>query len=523
MRRHAIAGLALPAVVAASMTACSGDKPQVGHSKSATTTAAVSSGGAFIRDGLIGDSDGLAFRVQVERVERYPTYAMLRFAVTNTTQREEYTGDGFGGSTADGSMGGFAVVDPVGRKFYHPLREGDEDGDAFGTPSPLTFQPGVRYESSVFFPSIPAQVKQVTVLPPGSFGEMTGIPVVDGGRQPRPAGPQSSDSPRPGQTVNSAVTLPTSDAWSRVDDLTGMVDAPNGESNRSSSGGEVVALRTDVLFKFNSADLAVTAKDVIADIADDMANRADPAQSVLVTGHTDGKGTSSFNKKLSVQRAQTVRDELNGRLSAKGFHFQVAGKGESEPIAKETKADGSDNPEGRARNRRVQISYHVKPTAPAPTSGLSQALGPNIGAPAAFRAAMGPVVAGKTAGVGRDNTPMRLDVHPFFRDGAYLVADFELTNQGGQWVNYNDTPFETLDLVGATYGGFTVLDPNKRRYSTVRLGNDDSLAYVDADLKLLDPRKPVRKYVYYPAPPSGVTSITFDAGPFGEIPNIPIR
>jgi outer membrane protein OmpA-like peptidoglycan-associated protein len=523
MRHHAVAGLALLAFFATSMTACSGDRPQAGHPGSATTTAAMSTGGAFTRDGLIGDSDGLPFRVQIERVERYPTYAMLRFAVTNPTRKDEYTGDGFGGSMADGSMGGFKVVDPVGRKFYHPLRDGNEDGDAFGTPSPLTFQPGVRYESSVFFPPIPAQVKQVTVLPPGSFGEMTGIPVVDDGTQPRLAGPQSNDSPRPGQTVNTAVTLPTSDAWSQVDDLTSMVDDPNGESNRSNSGNEVVALRTDVLFKFNSADLAAKAKGVIADIADDMTNRADPSPSVLVTGHTDGKGTSSFNEKLSVRRAQTVRDELNGRLAAKGFHFQVVGKGESEPIAKETKANGSDNPAGRARNRRVQISYHVKPAAKGPTPGSSRALGPNIGAPAAFRPDLGPVVAQRTAGVGRDNTPMRLDVHAFYRDGAYLVANFELTNLGGQWVNYNDTPFETLDLVGATYGSFTVLDPNKLRYSTVRLGNGDSVVYLNDDLTLLDPNKPVRKYVYYPAPPSGVTSVTFDAGPFGEIPNIPIR
>jgi OOP family OmpA-OmpF porin len=522
MRRHAVSGLAVLAFVAASIMACSGGSPQAGHPGSARTTAAVSTG-ALTRNGLIGDSDGLPFRVQVERAERYSTYAMLRFAVTNTTQKEEYTGDGFGGSTADGSMGGFRVVDPVGRKLYHPLRDGSGDGPAFGTPSPLTFQPGVRYESSVFFPPIPAQVKQVTVLPPGSFGEMTGIPVVDGGTQPRPAGPQSNDSPRPGQTVNSAVTLPTSGAWSQVDDLTGMVDDPNGESNRSNSGNEVVALRTDVLFKFNSADLVATAKGVIANIADDMTNRADSSQSVPVTGHTDGRGTSSFNEKLSVRRAQTVRDELNGRLAAKGFHFQVVGKGESEPIAKETKVDGGDNPQGRARNRRVQISYHVKPAVNAPTPGSSQALGPNIGAPAAFRPDMGPVVARRTAGVGRDNVPMRLDVHAFYRDGAYLVADFELTNLGGQWVNYNDTPFETLDLTGATYGSFTVVDPNKLRYSTVRLGNGDSVVYLNDDLRLLDPNKPVRKYAYYAAPRSGVASVTFDAGRFGEIPNIPIR
>ena len=59
---------------------------------------------------------GLRFRLQVERVERCPAYALLRFAVTNTTQKEEYTRDGWGRSTADASMGGFDMVDPAGRK-----------------------------------------------------------------------------------------------------------------------------------------------------------------------------------------------------------------------------------------------------------------------------------------------------------------------------------------------------------------------------------------------------------------------
>jgi hypothetical protein len=108
-------------------------------------------------------------------------------------------------------------------------------------------------------------------------------------------------------------------------------------------------------------------------------------------------------------------------------------------------------------------------------------------------------------------------------DGAYLVADFQLTNLGHDGVNSASTPFETLDLAGATYGSFTVVDPNKVRYSAVREGGGGSVSYLSADLALLDPNVTVRKYVYYPAPPSGVTSVTFDAGPFGAISTIPIR
>ena len=489
----------------------------------ATATTAAAGGETFTRDGLI-DTPGLSFRLRVERVERYPSYSLLRFAVTNPTREEEYTGDGFGTGYADGSMGGFAVVDPVGRKIYYSLKKGNT-GSAFGTPSPRSFAPGVRYESAVFFPPVPPRAKQVTVLPPGSFGEMTGVPVLDGGSQPQFPSEQPDDSPQPGQTVTLAADLPGVDAREQVADLYSLVDGSAGVSNRSGGGSEVVALRTDVLFRFNSADLTATAKRVLAQLAGDMARRADPARSVAVTGHTDGKGTDAFNQTLSVRRAQAVRDELGGRLGARGFALQVAGKGEREPIARETTADGGDNPQGRARNRRVEVAYHVKAAQDGTsTSGSSAASGPTIGPPAAFRPGMGAVVAQRTAGTGGfDNIPMRLDVHAFYRDGAYLVADFELTNLGREAVNSASTPFETLDLVGARYGSFTVVDPSKMRYFSVREGAGDSVSYLSAGLGQLDPKVTVRKYVYFPAPPPGVTSVTFDAGPFGAIGNVPIR
>jgi hypothetical protein len=77
--------------------------------------------------------------------------------------------------------------------------------------------------------------------------------------------------------------------------------------------------------------------------------------------------------------------------------------------------------------------------------------------------------------------------------------------------------------VGATYGSFSVVDANKVRYFTVRIGAADSVSYLSDDLRLLDPNVAVRKYVSYPAPPPGVTSVTFDAGPFGQISDVPIR
>ena len=75
---------------------------------------------------------------------------------------------------------------------------------------------------------------------------------------------------------------------------------------------------------------------------------------LTIIGHTDSKGSDDYNDRLSEARARTVRDWLGG----KGFvpaETSVEGRGERQPVAPNENADGSDNPEGRQQNRRVEI------------------------------------------------------------------------------------------------------------------------------------------------------------------------
>ncbi len=74
-----------------------------------------------------------------------------------------------------------------------------------------------------------------------------------------------------------------------------------------------------------------------------------------MSGHTDSKGDEAFNQRLSEQRATSVRDALASRLG-QGWTFEVAGFGETRPVAPETTESGGANPEGQARNRRVELS-----------------------------------------------------------------------------------------------------------------------------------------------------------------------
>lgn len=73
------------------------------------------------------------------------------------------------------------------------------------------------------------------------------------------------------------------------------------------------------------------------------------APDILVIGHTDRLAADDYNDRLSLQRAQRVRDELI-KLGIDPKRIRAAGRGEREPLV--PTADGVAEP----RNRRVEIS-----------------------------------------------------------------------------------------------------------------------------------------------------------------------
>lgn len=110
-----------------------------------------------------------------------------------------------------------------------------------------------------------------------------------------------------------------------------------------------------MLFAFDSAKLSPDAADVLASVVTGL--RDADAERVAVTGYTDAIGSTSYNQRLSERRAATVRDYLRDELDDLDIRYPVVGKGESQPVAANTKPDGSDNPDGRAKNRRVTVTY----------------------------------------------------------------------------------------------------------------------------------------------------------------------
>lgn len=118
-----------------------------------------------------------------------------------------------------------------------------------------------------------------------------------------------------------------------------------------------VDLKADVLFAFGSAKLTPTGKQVVDQSAISIKSHV-KGKTVAVVGNTDSKGSDAFNLKLGKQRADAVAAELRSKLP--GIQLKVTSNGESKPIAANTKSDGSDNPTGRAKNRRVTISWANK-------------------------------------------------------------------------------------------------------------------------------------------------------------------
>ena len=146
------------------------------------------------------------------------------------------------------------------------------------------------------------------------------------------------------------------DVRAKVLDLERKVTSQGGDVARTDAGREVrVALATDVLFAFGSAELGAKARRVLEEAAKTLDDEA--RGRVLVVGHTDNRGGTAYNQRLSVRRARAVQAELEDLIDAAEVDLVARGRGESQPTAPNEKENGRDNPEGRRLNRRVEVRF----------------------------------------------------------------------------------------------------------------------------------------------------------------------
>jgi outer membrane protein OmpA-like peptidoglycan-associated protein len=123
------------------------------------------------------------------------------------------------------------------------------------------------------------------------------------------------------------------------------------EANSAIEGGLLEAKRVDVYgiyFDFNSDRIRKESEPVLREIGAIM--KKHPDWSLSIAGHTDNiGGAGDYNVQLSQRRSEAVKAALVGGLGIAADRLTTSGYGASSPI------DTNETPEGRARNRRVEL------------------------------------------------------------------------------------------------------------------------------------------------------------------------
>ena len=125
------------------------------------------------------------------------------------------------------------------------------------------------------------------------------------------------------------------------------------ETPEPAKSKDIVTIQT-IFFDFNSSVLTVGSKKELDHLAMVLENY--PDASVQLIGNTDALGSDEYNQWLSERRAGNAQKYLISKgIDAK--RVLIVGKGEKNFIAINKNANGSDNPDGRKLNRRVDIKF----------------------------------------------------------------------------------------------------------------------------------------------------------------------
>ena len=133
----------------------------------------------------------------------------------------------------------------------------------------------------------------------------------------------------------------------------GVDQCPNTEPGVLVDATGCDLLSHKIFFDFNSAKLDAASKERLARGAAVLKAKATPTMKVQIEGHTDSKGRAAYNQKLSMQRAEAVKDFLVSQ-GLPASVFTTVGFGASKPIA----SNATDA--GRGQNRRIEFKYLSK-------------------------------------------------------------------------------------------------------------------------------------------------------------------
>ena len=416
---------------------------------------------------------------------------------------------------------GVTLVDPVSEKEYGVVYDSQLHPQA----SKLPFQSigdNSLHLAWVKFPAPPSTTRSLDVLFPSDGPQIPNVPLSD---QPAPLptslGPGGTaaspgDSAQPADSISTVgMTLPITNLITTAGNASG--------SDTESSHQATITLRTDVLFQFAKSNLTPRARAILTPLAAKIKSRA--VGPVTVTGYTDSIGTDQVNVPLSHARAAAVVAALKPALP--GVTFQADGRGSSDPVAPNTKSDGSDNPAGRALNRRVTISFSVKaPTQPTPP----------VATPAAPSGQPGTARTVDFHVPGSENR-WRVTVNGLYRESNLAVMKLSITcaletgktcDAPTDFTGSQSVPPATFtqNFLAAgdlwTLGGFYLTDPTTGTdYIPVYRAAGEPLSAPVANNMAAGESYPL--WIYFPAPSASTTAVTLSLpGGTPKIGDIPI-
>ena len=540
MRRNRCITWALTMLASVALGACGGSSTR-SHSHTAqqqttSSTTHTATTPAAVRpivtvDAYEQETDLRHYRISIYDLRREGPYVVLDFGITC----EEPTSIGCGtrfdfalpGSTGEASNGfneasGVRLVDPVTDTEYGVVHDAQLNPQASKLP-PQAILDNSLHLGWVKFPAPPATTQTLDIVFPNGGPQVPGVPLSNAPAPlPTNLGPNGT-----GETVGDSGAQPadsTSTAGMTLPITNLTTDAGNAAgSDAESPNRATISLRTDVLFKFGKSNLTPRAQAILTPLAAKIKSRA--VGPVKITGYTDSIGTDQVNIPLSHARAAAVVAALKPALP--GVTFQANGLGSADPVAPNTKPDGSDNPAGRALNRRVTITFPVKAlTSAAPPVAAS------AGPPA--QAGTAHTIDYHAPG---SNNQWRVTINGLYREGNLAVMKLSITctvqagcNGATDFVGSQSVPPVTFtqDFLASgnnalwTLGGFYLTDPTTgTEYIPVYQGAADPLTSPLNPNMGADETFPA--WIYFSAPPPSTTAVTVSfPGGLPKIGDVPI-
>jgi outer membrane protein OmpA-like peptidoglycan-associated protein len=134
--------------------------------------------------------------------------------------------------------------------------------------------------------------------------------------------------------------------------IAGSNSHPGADIDAVAAIGSAKQLSLNALYLFNSSETKIKAeaqKDLDKITEELLAN---PNYNVVINGHTDSTGNKKVNQKLSLDRANAIKAYLVTKAPGlKKLKINTNGYADEYPVA------ANDTPEGREKNRRVEVFF----------------------------------------------------------------------------------------------------------------------------------------------------------------------